>query len=127
MTPTAATWVRAHAWTDAVRAEAKRPGRSILDPRCQCQRPFTTALCAGGGCEDCDATPIWMAEGVLIGPDGRIPNRPARGEDQRVWVWLWLADRTCVHRCDCPCHGHTIAPPEPVVPVQLDLFAGVAA
>lgn len=129
MTPTAATWVRQHAWTDAVRAEAKRPGHTILDPRCQCQRPFTSALCAGGdGCEGCDAMPFWTAETVLIGSDGWILDRPAPGEDQGRWVRLWLADRTCVHRCGCACHGHAVgAAPEPVAPVQLDLFAGVAA
>lgn len=128
MTPTAATWVRQHAWTDAVRAEAKR-SRSILGPLCQCQRPFTSAPCAGGdGCEDCDVMPFRTAETILIGPDGWILDRPALGEDEGRWVWLWLADRTCVHRCDCACHGHAAcAAPEPAAPVQLDLFAGVAA
>jgi hypothetical protein len=115
MNPTVAAWVRQHAWTDAVRAEAKSPA-TVLGPRCQCQRPFTSALCAGGGCKDCDATPFWTAETALIGLDGWIPDRPAPGEEQGGRVWLWLADRTCVHRCDCACHGRTRTPLAPFAP-----------
>lgn len=134
MNPTAAAWVRQHAWTDAVRAEAKRPGRDILlGPRCQCQRPFTSAPCAGGSHTSCDATPIWTAESVLIGLHGWIEDlsRPVPGQGQSRWAWLWLADRTCVHRCDCPCHGHTTRAPTgpsaaPAAAVQPGLFRAAA-
>ncbi|UJV43829.1 hypothetical protein [Streptomyces sp. AMCC400023] len=122
MNPTAAAWVRAHAWTEPVRAEAKH-SHTILGPACLCQRPFTTAACAGDSCTSCEASPTWTAESVLIGPRGWLADlsRPKPSEGQCRWVWLWLADRTCAHRCNCSCHGAA-----PTAPVQLDLF-GVAA
>lgn len=129
MTPTAATWIRQHAWTHPVRAEAKH-SHTILSAACLCQQPFTSAACTGGSCRNCEATPTWTAESILIGPHGRTADlsRPKPSDGQNRWVLLWLADRTCTHRCGHACHGQAPAPTAvvAVVPVQLNLFAEMA-
>lgn len=113
MNETVAAWVRMHAWTDPVRAEAKHPG-SILG-LCLCLRPFTCAGCAGSHSRACTGTVFYSAETVIIGRDGWVydpldPERAAR---------VWLTDRVCVQRC-------AGAPETDQVPVQLGLFGGAA-
>ena len=127
MNKTAATWIRTQVWTPAVRADARSFG-----PECLCRNGFVTALCSGGMHAPCADSPFTIlgADTWLRGPRGLVYNTPRTpGSPDRAPLSLWLADRTCIQRCNCSCHSDTPAAPEPEPtpePVQLGLF-GTAA
>lgn len=129
MNSTAAAWVRTHAWTEPVQAEAKR-SHPVVNKPCPCQKPFTSAACSGGSCTSCEAMPFFTAETVLIGPGGWVYDlskpEPQAGGTRAMWVWL--NGPPCFTRCGCTCHGRTTkTPAEPAAPpVQLNLFAEAA-
>lgn len=127
MTPTQATWVRRHAWTAPVRAEARLSRGSLAGGPCLCLRPFTAAVCSEGGSHECTAPYIYAAESVLIGSRGWVYDlsKPEQAGRTRA-LWVWLADRVCRHRCGCVCHPRRRRRAAAVPAGQLGLFEGVA-
>lgn len=124
MTPDAAVWVRANAWTDAMRRGLTSPSNSL----CACQDDRVTGwACASDQHDRCDygehpdfETAIWRLGTVL---PASLPepmrHQPRTPFGSRTMAMVWLADRTCRRVCSCPCH--TV----PAVPEPLTLF-GVA-
>lgn len=124
-TPDQAAWIRAHAWTAAMRREA-------LPASCACQYG-TCGYCVHGRHDACINRQTWPKHriaGYVCGRGGITPpclaepyehetSASATGPQFTSLAQVWLADRVC--RWVCPCSCHT-APPEPGPPLQLDLF-----
>ncbi|GHE31435.1 hypothetical protein GCM10017673_37710 [Streptosporangium violaceochromogenes] len=115
MTPDAAAWVRANAWTPAMRkTHAEVPGFYTL---CACEwsgpclnhpRPGVHETCHVG-------TPMFHYETVIEVRGGqavasfsapyRYPTASATGWHPSHLAMVWIADRRCAWRCRCDC-GH---------------------
>lgn len=127
LTPDEAAWIRDHAWTAAMRHR-----HAIFpDSACLCQSG-RSHMCANGEHDRCDLGALTNFHTLIRLPDdtpARFPHpyrHPTESDLGPVYersALVWLADRVCRWQCPCGCHT---APPEPVQPVQLDLF-GVAS
>jgi hypothetical protein len=107
-----AAWIRDHAIPTAIRRTAGPSG-------CPCQWGGPTGHCRHGAHDRCRSTePIVYPAGWVTWPNGYVAS-PAPSND----VQIWRTGRPCaLPPCSCTCHT---APPEPVQPVQLDLFGAV--
>lgn len=122
-TPDEAAWIRDHAWTAAMRHR-----HAIFpDSACLCQSG-RSHMCANGEHDRCDLGALTNFHTLIRLPDdtpARFPHpyrHPTESDLGPVYersALVWLADRVCRWQCPCGCHT---APPEPVQPVQLDLF-----
>lgn len=92
LTHTAAAWIRDHAWTTTVHAQARGPRARLVTGPCPCLVSWTSAPCT----IPCSAS-----------PDPGDEEHCDGGTTVSVETAL-LADRQCVQRCHCPCH-HTVA------------------
>lgn len=123
MSADAAAWVRANAWTPAMRRGLTSPSNRL----CACQDDHVTGwACVSGQHDRCDygqhpdyETTIWR-HGTVLPASLTKPMRhqPRTAFGSRTMAMVWLADRVCRRVCSCSCHVPA--------PVQLDLFAGVS-
>lgn len=122
MTPDSAAWVRAHAWTPAMRREARDLAWIVT---CACQSG-PTWHCTNDRHDQCaraTALPRW--EAVICDRTGiypvyhaephRHPTPSITGPRRERVAQIWLADRTCRWVCPCTCHtgARPAAAPEP--------------
>jgi hypothetical protein len=134
MTPDEAAWVRANAWTGAMRKTYREV--PAFYTTCACQAS-ATAWCQTGGHDKCGrGEPLPTSLTVIVRRDGGVahfaapyahPHRTATGMHCHAFAEVWLAGHVCAWRCRCPddCHNQPVVP-EPAAPEQLDLFAEAA-
>lgn len=113
--PTAdqAAWIRAHAWTPAMRKEHREvPGHTDT---CACQWGPTSHCLHGrhDRCHRATSQRVWAT--VICGPDGVHPlsfaepyehetDTFATGRRPTTLALVWHADRVCRWACSCTCH-----------------------
>jgi len=118
MTTDTAAWVRANAWTQAMRKTyAEVPG---FYTACACENG-TSGWCQIGQCGDCPrGEPLRGAETVIVSrrhrgapalfaePYAHPSDISATGPKFERVALVWLADRVCAWTCPHSCHhvGH---------------------
>lgn len=111
MTPAEGEWVRANAWTRAMRKEG-----ADWRTACACQYMPTT-YCTTGQHDRCHratpSPPSWEAlicdktgiYPVYHAEPNRYPTPSLTGPKRERVAQVWLADRMCRWRCGCSCHS----------------------
>jgi hypothetical protein len=124
-----AAGIRHEVWTAGIREE-HRTNSGLHTHRCGCQ--FGKSWQCGEGqlhhkCIYGRGSEFWNRPGfetVITWPDGKAARfaeklTTVRHKSGRTWdrheAVVWLADRECVTRCDCPCHLDVMSrPPAPM-------------
>ncbi|MFI6513629.1 DUF6248 family natural product biosynthesis protein [Streptosporangium sp. NPDC050855] len=123
MTPEHAEWVRANAWTAAMRKQHRDVPRAAST--CSCQAGLTHWCRPDIGrhdrCHRATPQPTW--ETIICDRSGvgsmhhaephRHPTPSATGPRRTQAALVWLADRTCRWICPCPHHVGAQPPAAP--------------